>query len=253
MKTIIATLIGILAIGPVYGQVRRTTVQAQTGSYDQRYSHSSGSMLQGAAGADIPRGFSAADPVRQIGAVVYKVPQADPAHGWLEFSGTVLHVDSGGFTIIGCLSGENCIFYVRNFPYVVADGETIGRSQQSQSCFVAKLTGLQSVVIGNNVQTVKVLDYGKAYVPPPPTPEQIAARAKKVEDGKQKALQLNEEQAAKGDPIGLCRMGERYRDGEGVDKDLAKAKDYLQKAADAGDPSAQEELKRLTDAPAPTK
>ena len=68
------------------------------------------------------------------------------------------------------------------------------------------------------------------------------ARSKAVQD---KALKYNEEQAEKGNPVGLLRMGERYRDGDGVPKDLAKARVYLQKAADAGSPSAAEELKNL--------
>ena len=60
-----------------------------------------------------------------------------------------------------------------------------------------------------------------------------------------KVLRLNQDQAAKGDPYGLLRMGERYRDGNGVPKDLAKARDYLSRAAAAGEPSAADELSRL--------
>ena len=41
------------------------------------------------------------------------------------------------------------------------------------------------------------------------------------------------------------RMGERYRNGDGVEKDLSKAREYLQKAADAGSPTAKEELSKL--------
>jgi len=66
------------------------------------------------------------------------------------------------------------------------------------------------------------------------------------EHAKQVALKSNQDAAAKGDSIGLLRMGERYRDGDGVEKDLAKAKDYLQRAADAGSPTAAEELKNLS-------
>jgi len=40
-------------------------------------------------------------------------------------------------------------------------------------------------------------------------------------------------------------LGERYRDGDGVEKDLAKAKDYLTKAAAAGSLSATDELSKL--------
>jgi TPR repeat protein len=42
-------------------------------------------------------------------------------------------------------------------------------------------------------------------------------------------------------------MGQRYRDGDGVDKDLVKAKEYLTKAAAAGSPTASEEFKKLPD------
>jgi TPR repeat protein len=90
----------------------------------------------------------------------------------------------------------------------------------------------------------------------PLTPEQIAAQAKANADAKAKAgeqkrvaaaraLQANQEAAAKGVSFGLLRMGQRYRDGDGVEKDLSKAKEYLQKAADAGSPTAAEELAKL--------
>ena len=44
---------------------------------------------------------------------------------------------------------------------------------------------------------------------------------------------------------GLLRMGERYRDGDGVEKDLAKSKDYLTKAAAAGSADATNDLAQL--------
>ena len=71
-----------------------------------------------------------------------------------------------------------------------------------------------------------------------------AAGAKKqaVQD---KVLKSNQDAAARGDAYGLMRMGERYRDGEGVEKDLDKARTYLKKAADAGSPTAAEELQHL--------
>lgn len=76
-----------------------------------------------------------------------------------------------------------------------------------------------------------------------------AALAKAALEKKQatlaKVVKFNQEQADKGDVIGLLRMGERYRDGDGVEKDLAKAKAYLQKAADAGSPTAADELSKF--------
>lgn len=60
-----------------------------------------------------------------------------------------------------------------------------------------------------------------------------------------RALQANQEAAAQGDAYGLLRMGERYRDGEGVAVDLKQAREYLQKAAAAGSPTAADELAAL--------
>jgi len=67
----------------------------------------------------------------------------------------------------------------------------------------------------------------------------------RAKQAKTLALKSNQDAAAKGDMFGLLRMGERYRDGDGVEKDLAKARDYLQKAADAGSPTAKDELSKL--------
>jgi TPR repeat protein len=103
---------------------------------------------------------------------------------------------------------------------------------------------------------------------PIPTPEQIvekqkltaeriatanklaaeqAAAVKKAEQDK--ILKWNEEQAAKGDPYGLLRMGERYRDGDGVPEDLNKARDYFTRAAAAGSPDASDHLLKLNQVP----
>ena len=76
------------------------------------------------------------------------------------------------------------------------------------------------------------------------------AKAKAETEAKQKkaieaALKSNREAAANGDAFGLLRMGERYRDGDGVEKDLVKAKEFLQKAVGAGSPSAKNELDKL--------
>jgi hypothetical protein len=59
------------------------------------------------------------------------------------------------------------------------------------------------------------------------------------------ALQENERLAAQGDAYGELRMGERYLAGDGVAKDIFKAREFLQRAADQGSQTATEELKRL--------
>jgi hypothetical protein len=87
-------------------------------------------------------------------------------------------------------------------------------------------------------------------------PTIVAQQAKEKEDAKKRAvtdrvLKSNQDAADKGDAYGLLRMGERYRDGEGVSKDLTKARDYLTKAAAAGSQTATDDLKILPANPNP--
>ncbi|MBW8863725.1 MAG: sel1 repeat family protein [Verrucomicrobia bacterium] len=139
--------------------------------------------------------------------------------------------------------GED-FFVVKNFPYPVVVGlrkrGTHGYEQlmafAGGYCTYTNPTG--------QVLTLKLLDYGtpctKIW-----SQEEIAAAGAKKQAVQDKVLKSNMDAAARGDAYGLMRMGERYRDGEGVDKDLEKAKTYLQKAANAGSPTAAEELKAL--------
>ena len=75
----------------------------------------------------------------------------------------------------------------------------------------------------------------------------LAVAKAKAEEGKSRALKSNLESAAKGDSFGLMRMGERYRDGDGVEKDLRKAREYFEKsfAADTNNFIAKEQLSKL--------
>ena len=56
------------------------------------------------------------------------------------------------------------------------------------------------------------------------------------------ALEENQQLADRGDAYGELRMGERYLTGDGMDKDISKARDYLQRAAEQGSQTAVEEL-----------
>lgn len=67
----------------------------------------------------------------------------------------------------------------------------------------------------------------------------------KIKSEQARILKNLQELADKGDTYGLLYMGERYRDGNGVPKDLVKARDYFMKSAAAGSPSAAEALKKL--------
>jgi len=66
------------------------------------------------------------------------------------------------------------------------------------------------------------------------------------------ALKHNVDLAAKGDAYGQLRMGERYLKGEGVEKDITKALDYLSKAAAQGNSQATLLLVQVTNSVAST-
>jgi hypothetical protein len=83
--------------------------------------------------------------------------------------------------------------------------------------------------------------------------EQRRAAAERTAAGKkasdEKVLKWHLEQAEKGDSFGLLRMGEHYRDGDGVPQDLNKAREYFSRALAAGSPSAADALSKLDQAP----
>lgn len=204
------------------------------------------------------------DPLRQFGDKLYTVTGV--GDGWVEFEGKVLEVQPGGVRIQGSYTGYGFDggdytkeFFVTNFPYQVAEDEFVGNSDSEKLFYCARVAGTYTyaTAIGGS-RTIRMIDYGTIYTPPPPpppTPEQIAAAKEKAIAAKQlaqkksaeaaeRALKLNQEAADKNDPLGLWRMGERYRDGDGVARDLPKAREYLTKAVAAGAP-AQAELAAL--------
>ncbi len=73
-----------------------------------------------------------------------------------------------------------------------------------------------------------------------------AEKTKAISD---RAVAWNLSKANSGDAYGQFRMGERYRDGEGVVKDETKAKEWLKKAADQGHKEAVSALAWLTSHP----
>jgi hypothetical protein len=76
--------------------------------------------------------------------------------------------------------------------------------------------------------------------------EKAAAAKKATQD---KVLKWHFEQAEKGDSYGLFRMGEHYRDGDGVPRDLDKAREYFSKAVNAGSSTAADALTKLNQVP----
>ena len=132
------------------------------------------------------------------------------------------------------------IFLVANFPYP---------STQPYEGLLAYDSGYYTYTDPNGqVVTVHKLDYGRPCTKLWSPGELAEAKAKA--DAKKQAvtdrvLKSNQDLADNGDAYGLLRMGERYRDGEGVTKDLAKAREYLARAAAAGSPTATDDLKKL--------
>ena len=140
-------------------------------------------------------------------------------------------------------------FFVANFPYT--NNFQILREVEYTS-FTAKETG-DFLLSGTNL--IPKLDYGLIATPPVPSSQEIEAVLTKAEaiishdqrviDANAKALKFNQDQAAKGEAYGQFRMGERYLTGDGVEKDLIKARVYISKAAEQGMTSAVELLKNL--------
>ena len=156
-------------------------------------------------------------------------------------------------------------FILRNYPENLSP--TVGQTIQ----FTAMRVGTSDY----NGDTLELWDYGTK-----PTQDELSrwrdeqaerqraaetklaqqreAAAEKAAAAKQatqvKVLKWHMEQAEKGDSFGLFRMGEHYRDGDGVPRDLDKAREYFTKAAAAGSPAAADALSKLnqvsTNAPA---
>ena len=136
------------------------------------------------------------------------------------------------------------LFFVEDFPYPALSGEGYEKMMALDSDYYSYTNSSRQVI------TIHKLIYGtpcaKIW-----SAEEIAA-AKQKADSKKKAMQdkilkLYQDSADKNEPYGWLRLGECYRDGElGVEKDLAKAKFYLIRAADAGSTTAANELSKLS-------
>jgi hypothetical protein len=134
------------------------------------------------------------------------------------------------------------LFFVEGFPYPASIGQGYEELMALDSDYFS-YTNQNSQVI-----TIHKLIYGMPCQKIWSAEEMVAAKAKtdaKKQAVVDKVLKSHQDLADKGDAYGLLRMGERYRDGEGVTKDLAKARDYLTKAAAAGSSTADDDLKKL--------
>lgn len=242
MKTTLIILASLIQ-ATAYAQYLHAHMEAQGEQHSQ---YSSGSVFDGVS-TQPPVVYTPNDPNRAFGTNTYRLAGVDPQHGFVAFQGTVIHSDPNVIVISGSFTGcdGTIVFGVSNFPYIYGDQQKISVGD-NQKFYVARLAGTYTYTdhYGNS-QNVRLLDYGTICVPKPKDAATLKAEADKHADSVARALKANQDMADKGDEYGLLRMGERYRDGEGFDKDLAKAKDYLTKAAASGSPTAQSELAAL--------
>ena len=169
--------------------------------------------------------------------------------GWYGFWGTVIEVQPTGIRMHGgtmLLPGVDAVFFIEHYPYSVADDSYI-------SWQVAKDAGLYTymTVLGASA-TIHKFDYGTICEAPaasvPSEADEAQARAQsaaKKKTSQEKALKYWRDLAATGDAGAEWRLGEIYRDGEGVSKDLTQARVWLQKAANQGQKEASAELANL--------
>ena len=74
---------------------------------------------------------------------------------------------------------------------------------------------------------------------------QDEARKKTMDEAQTKALAWDQSQAEQGDAYGQLRMGQRFRDGDGVARDLVMARAWLSKSAYQGNSHAVKALSEL--------
>ncbi|HZL79545.1 MAG TPA: hypothetical protein VFC17_11890 [Candidatus Limnocylindrales bacterium] len=246
LKTFIATAVAFLFAGHLVGQIAYYPKRVVGNMYYDLTpiyewlgkAQGAGSLARAESVANGWIGIS--DPLRGISGCLISYQVAQVVDGGI----VVRRIDR---TIYSPDADYGEPFFVTNYPSFskLSDNEIIH--------FLALRNGTYRYTDTTGAaRTIPFYDCGKPYVAPPQKPltlEQIAAAKSKAaaskKSGAAAALKFNQDAAAKGDRFGLLRMGERYRDGDGVEKDLAKAKEYLQKAADAGSPTAKDELSKL--------
>ena len=75
----------------------------------------------------------------------------------------------------------------------------------------------------------------------------IERKRKYTDDAFGKALEYYQQSADEGEPVAYARLGDLYRDGNGVEADAEKAAEYYRQAVEMGYEEAQESLDKLTE------
>ncbi len=183
----------------------------------------------------------AVEPWREIDGVTNSIF----GEGWFHFCGKVTKVLTNGILVDGYILAltkfdvDHQIYFLVNFPYVVADNDLLEFTRY----FMGKSSGTVTMPDG---AVLHKYDYGKVCAP---APEYIAAMIAKNARARQVAenatLKLDQEKAEEGDAMYEYRLGMRYQNGNGVDKDQDKAREWFRKAAAQGYEDAKVALVNL--------
>jgi TPR repeat protein len=198
----------------------------------------------------------AADQAKQVGEYQKSFVPTDPwrvindktnfAKGgeWVQFEGRVTSASGDGLVVAGTFGpplfymlpnnggATSTTFLLSNYPRNVGVGGILSRNDRLVALKAADKNGMPS------------LDYGSVYVPQLTEEQKAQVVAAKSKAG-EKVLAWHKELAEKGDAYGEYKMGMRYLTGDGVDKDVEKAKDFLGKSAAQGNKDAASELAKI--------
>lgn len=118
-----------------------------------------------------------------------------------------------------CAVGQNITVVAMKTGTIDIDGEMLEKWDRGRP-------GKMKIVSANPAYTKKITEL-------------------KRDSAKAKAVDFNRLSAEKGDAFGQFRMGERYRDGDGVPKDPTKAREFFEKAAAQGHSEAKAALEKM--------
>jgi TPR repeat protein len=149
--------------------------------------------------------------------------------------------------------------FVTNFTPLAAEGQNLNIRALPTGNTVAGGHVLELWDCGTTPTSAQLADRAQleAYRLADLQAQQAAAKAASAQALAEKnrallapALKYYQGLADQGDAFGQFRMGEFYRDGDAVPKDLAKAKDYFTKSAAQGNQAASIALEKMNP-PAP--
>jgi TPR repeat protein len=169
---------------------------------------------------------------------VIENPQWQPVIGDVyEKLGKILILQTGGYR-------DWTYVAITNYPSEVLADKQI------------RMLAVQIGIYDMNDRPIALYDFGKPYIQPPPTPEEIAAaKAQKELSAKaaaDKACQLQsnairwlQPQATNGDASAQCSLGLHYLNGQGCETNRERGIYWLTQAADQGNMEASNKLSKL--------